>query len=98
MSFKLEIIGNENIEKALKVICEENKENLLKYGFDNYYVKGDELKNGKRKYYFYCITTTLGASLGLRMGGKKLLINEFIKKFKEIDPECEIKEVKLEGK
>jgi hypothetical protein len=85
--FRLLITGNQDIEKALKILCEENKEKLLKYGFDLYYTKVD-----LDRYNFFCITTSYGAGMGMSVA-KGILLKEIDDRFKKIDPSCTITEV-----
>lgn len=86
--FRLLITGNQDIEKTLKVLCEDNKEKLLKHGFDLYFTKDD-----LDRYSFFCITTTSGASVGMKFA-KGMLIKEINNTLKKIDPSCTIEEVK----
>lgn len=89
MSFKLEIKGNEKIEKALKSLCEKNKDVLARAGFEVYYTKSND------KYYFHCIETKLQARIGMKLYGKRAITKAIKKQFTKIDPNCEIKEVKI---
>ena len=87
MSFKLEITGNEKIEEALKQLCAT--EQIKTVGMELYYTKVD-----LDKYNFFCIIGNPILSVQMKVG-KKLVISEMKKKFREADPTCEIKEVKV---